>query len=190
MLLCLNNLLVKFEPLKVNKTKAIKNIPFLFAGFSSIYVNFVPISDFFLCCDRCLAVAFPTLYRRRARNAVAIVFLATIAVIFGGYFYFTKWFAYYNPNPTTTCGTYICLVQLLQYPRIMTYVKYVFCGLNFIAAFCLLFFMNFRKSSGTQAKFITQLNRSVLLITFVNIIFAFAPSFLLQIVMEVSLSNF
>ena len=159
-------------------------ILYYIAGIPTIYINFVPIADFYLCADRCLSVAFPFRYRKTFKAIVAVMFVSTIAGVWLSYILATRYFAFYTPDATTTCAYYICLVVKLRYPLIITYTKYAFCGLKVGAAAILIALINFRKSS--QKDLLNKLNRSVLFISFTNIIFSFIPGLATDLVAKVS----
>ena len=166
-------------------TQSIYNSSILYyiTGIPGIYVNFVPVADFFLCADRCFTVAFPLHYRMFYRKLLGWCFAATIGVLLTVYFLITKWFSYVPEEPTTTCAFYICLVLRLRYPLIMTYIKYTFCSLN-VAADAVLICLIKLKSSGhmTAAK---KLNKFVIIISLINIVFAFVPGLIVEFFKQV-----
>ena len=154
------------------------------AGFPTIYVNFVPVADFFLCADRCFSVAFPTQYQKLFKTILAWIFVICVVGIFILYIVVTNWFAFTTNESTTTCAFYICLVYLLKYPLIISYTKYVFCSLNVVAAAALLILNHLRKSS--QKDLIKKINHSVFILSILNIAFSFSPGLIAGAFLQVN----
>ena len=146
------------------------------AGLPTIFVNFVPVADFYLCFDRCFLVAFPLTYRRNYPFYMAVLFGATIGGILATYFLATRYFSYYTPESTTSCFFYICLVYALKYPMVMLYTKNVFCSLNGAATAALILLNHFKKSMHKEVS--RKINRSVMLVSIINLAFSFIPAFI------------
>ena len=66
----------------------------------------------------------------------------------------------------------------------MSYTKYTFCSMNVVAAIILVFLIYHRRSA--QAKLLNKLNKSVLTISIINLVFAFIPGLLADVYYNVS----
>lgn len=158
-------------------------ILYYIAGIPTIYVNFVPVADFYLCLDRCFLVGLPMKYSRGWDKFIVGAFGATVGAILLTYFLATRYFAFFTRSTTTSCTFYICLVYELKYPLIISFTKYVFCGLNVAAAAALIGLNYFGKS--LQKEVSRKLNKSVMIVSVINLCFAFIPTFIMNILSEV-----